>query len=92
MVVSSEMPRMPEALVNLTGDTLPSQEPTFKILWELVVDQVCKVTSIVKDHIQRLAIRESSKGLFDAPSVLLLGLALPGEDRDAGGRDAGMHL
>ena len=56
------------------------------------MDESGQVTTIVQDHVKRLVAGESSQSLIDAPKVLLLGLALPGEHRDTGGRDAGMHL
>ena len=46
-----------------------------------------KVTTVVKDHVEGLAIGESGQGLLNAPLVLLLGLALPGEDGNASGGD-----
>lgn len=48
-----------------------------------------EIAAVVEDHVQRLAAREGSKGLFNAPLVLLLGLTLPGKDGDAGSSDAG---
>ena len=47
-----------------------------------------EVTAIVQNHVKGLSAREGCQGLLDAPVVLLLGLALPGKDGDAGGRDA----
>lgn len=47
-----------------------------------------KVTAIIKDHVEVLAIRERGEGLLNTPTVFLLGLALPGVDRDAGGSNA----
>ena len=58
----------------------------------LLVDDRREVSAVIENHVQGLTTREACDGLLDAPVVLLLGLALPGEDRDAGGRDAGMHL
>ena len=43
-----------------------------------------QVTSIIKDHVQRLAVGESGEGLFDTPKVFLLGLSLPSKDWNAG--------
>lgn len=53
------------------------------------MDESSEVTTIVEDHVQRLAAGEGSKGLFDAPLVLLFGLTLPGKNGDAGSSDAG---
>lgn len=48
-----------------------------------------EVTTVVEDHVQRLAAREGSESLFDAPLVFLFSLTLPGKDGDAGSSDAG---
>jgi len=48
------------------------------------VDKVGKVTTIIEDKVERLLAREGGEGLLNAPEVLLLGLALPGVDRDTG--------
>lgn len=53
-----------------------------EVLGELLMHDVGQVTSIVKDHVQRLAILESSDGLLDTPVVFLLTLTLPGKDGD----------
>lgn len=74
-----------DAGCGLFGDALDILE----VLRELLVDHRGKVATIVENHVQGLAIGESSKGLFDAPEVLLLGLALPGVDRDASSGDRG---
>ena len=55
---------------------------------ELLVDEGCQVTSIVENHVQRLAISKTSDSLFNAPIVLFLGLAFPGKDGDAGSSDS----
>jgi hypothetical protein len=47
-----------------------------------------QVSSIVEDHVQLLAIGERGKRLLNAPDVLLLSLALPGENRNACGGDS----
>ena len=56
------------------------------VLGELLVDKVGEVTSIVKDHVQGLAIRED-EGLLNAPDVLLIGLSLPRVHRHSNGGD-----
>ena len=48
-----------------------------------------EVTPVVEDHVGALLALEGVELLLDAPVVLLERLALPGEDRDAGGRDCG---
>jgi hypothetical protein len=55
------------------------------------VNEVGEVTTVVKDHVERLAVREHDR-LLDAPLVLLLGLSLPGVDGDAGGGHRGGGL
>ncbi len=58
----------------------------------LVVQDLGQVTAVVQHHvgIPRLAVLED--GLLDAPLVFFLGLALPGEHRDAGSGDGGSGL
>jgi hypothetical protein len=56
----------------------------------LLVDEVGQITSIIEDHVEGLATRESGNGLIDAPEVFFLGFTLPGEDGDTGGGDAGL--
>lgn len=51
------------------------------------MDEVGEISSVIEDHVERLATRESAKGLLDAPGVLFLGLSLPGEDGNASGSD-----
>jgi hypothetical protein len=55
----------------------------------LLVDKGSQVTAVVEDQVQALAVLEGSKLLLEAPLVLLLGLALPREDGDAGGGNGG---
>ena len=43
------------------------------------MDKVGEISSVVKDHVQGLAVGED-EGLLDAPDVLLVGLSLPGVD------------
>jgi hypothetical protein len=69
----------------LLGNTLDSGQE----LGVLFVDQVGQVTSVVEDHVESLAFGEGLQLLLNAPDVLLLGLALPGEDGDTGGGDGG---
>lgn len=61
---------------------------TLKILRVLLVNESGQVTTVVQDHVEGLAAGESSKGLLNAPVVLLLSLTLPGEDGDASGGNA----
>ncbi len=53
------------------------------------MNKVGEITTVVEDHVQRLAVGEGSESLFNAPVVLLFGLTLPGKDGDAGSSDAG---
>jgi hypothetical protein len=62
---------------------------TLEVLGVLVVHEVSQVASVVEDHVQGLSTRERGKSLLDAPSVLLLGLALPGKDGNASRGDCG---
>lgn len=52
------------------------------------MNQGSEITTIVQDHVQALATRESSKGLFNAPGILLLRLALPGKYRNTSSSNA----
>ena len=47
------------------------------------MDESRQITTIIKDHVEGLAIREGIKGLLNTPSVLLLGLSFPSENWDA---------
>ena len=47
-----------------------------------VVDHGSEVTTVVEDHVGLAAVGKSGERLLNAPEVLLLGLALPGEDGD----------
>lgn len=51
------------------------------------MDEGSQVTAVVEDQVEALAILEGSELLLEAPLVLLLGLALPGEDGDTGSGD-----
>lgn len=46
------------------------------------MDESRQITTIIKDHIEGLAIREGIKGLLNTPSVLFFGFTLPCEDWD----------
>lgn len=52
------------------------------------MDKGGKVTTVIENHVERLATSEASDGLLNAPIVLLISLSFPGEDRDARGSDA----
>ena len=65
----------------LLGDTVAVLEH----LRVLLVDEGSQVTAVVEDDVEALVILEGGQLLLQAPVVLLLGLALPGEDGDTGG-------
>ena len=70
----------------LLGDTVA----VLKHLGVLLVDESGKVTTVIGDEVKRLAGGERGELLLKAPLVLLLGLALPGEDwGTAGGNGSG---
>lgn len=70
----------------LLGDTVAVLEH----LGVLLVDEGGQVTTVVEDQVQLLVVLEGEELLLKAPLVLLLGLALPCEDRDArGGNGSG---
>lgn len=55
----------------------------------LLVDKRGKVTAVIENQVQALAILEGSELLLEAPFVFLLGLALPGEDGHTGSGNGG---
>ena len=58
---------------------VPCSKAHLDVLGELLVDEVGEIATIVKDHVQGLAIGED-EGLFNAPDVFLISLSLPGVD------------
>ena len=60
---------------------------TRKVLRVLFVNEGSEVTAVVENHVQGLTARERSESLLNAPVVLFLSLALPGEDGNAGSRN-----
>lgn len=56
------------------------------------MDEAGEVATIVEDHVESLSVLESSKGLFNAPEVLLLSLALPSIDRNTRCGDTGKKI
>lgn len=73
--------------MDASGGLLGETNDTGEEVGVFFVDVVGKVTTIVEDQVQRLAIGEALDGLVDTPSVLILGLTLPGEDGDASSGD-----
>lgn len=65
---------------------------TLEILGVLLVHEAGEVTTIVEDHIEGVPALEGTEGLFNAPEVLLLSLALPSIDRDTSCSDTGNKI
>ncbi|CAM5680510.1 hypothetical protein SAFG77S_08228 [Streptomyces afghaniensis] len=63
------------------------------LVLDALVDEEGGVAAVVEDHVRAGggAVRPGQR-LLRAPPVLLQGLALPGEDRDAGGGDGGRSV
>lgn len=76
-------------MVDTGGGLLRDTLDVLEVLGVLLVDHGGKVTSVVKDEVERLAAGEGSEGLLNAPVVLLVGLALPGVDGDTSGGNGG---
>ena len=55
---------------------------TFEILWELLVNEVGEVATIIENHVEWLSVFECRESLLDAPEILLFGLAFPRVNRD----------
>ena len=69
-------------VVNTGGGLLGDTSAVLEVLGVLLVDEGGKVSSVIEDQVEWLALWEGSKGLLDTQVVLLLGLTLPGEDWD----------
>jgi hypothetical protein len=76
-------------VVDTSGGLLRHTIAVLEHLGVLLVDERGKVTAVVEDQVQALAVLEGRELLLQAPLVLLLGLALPGEDGHAGGGNGG---
>jgi hypothetical protein len=72
-------------VVDTGGGLLRDTEAVLELLGVLGVDQRGQVTTVVEDQVQLLAVLEGNQLLLETPVVLLLGLALPGEDGDTSG-------
>ena len=57
----------------------------------LIMNQIGQISSVVKDHVQRLSVWPK-KSLLNAPFVLLFSLPLPSEDGDTSFGDCGRSL
>ena len=75
-------------VVDTSGGLLGKTEAALELFRVLGVDERSQVTTVVEDEVELLAILEGSELLVQAPVVLLLGLTLPGEDRDTGSSDS----
>lgn len=76
-------------VVDTSGGLLGDTVAVIKHLGVLRVDEGGQVTTVIEDKVELLVILESEQLLLKAPLVLLLGLTLPGEDRDTGGSNGG---
>ena len=74
-------------MVHTGGRLLRHTVAVLQHFWVFLVDKGGKISSVVKDQVERLALGEGSEGLLDTPSVLLVGLTLPGENGDTSGGD-----
>ena len=70
-------------VVDTGGGLLRDTVAVREHLGVLAVDEVGEITAIVEDEVQLLVVLEGNKLLLQAPVVLLLGLALPREDRSS---------
>ena len=65
---------------------------TLEVLGILLVDECREVTTIVENHVERLATGEGIECLLNAPRIFLLCLALPGKDGHASSGDSGKSM
>jgi hypothetical protein len=69
-------------VVNTGGGLLRYTVAALQHLGVLLVDESGEISTVIEDQVQALAILECNKLLLQAPLVFLLGLSLPGENRD----------
>lgn len=67
-------------MVDTGGGLLGQTETVIELLGVLLVNQSGQISTVVKNHVELLAVLEGLELLLNAPVVLLLGLALPGKD------------
>ncbi len=79
-------------MVDTSGGLLRDTIAVLEHLGVLLVDKGGQVTTVVKDQVQALAILEGGELLLQAPLVLLLSLALPGEYWHTGGGNGGSSV
>ena len=83
------LPKHTVEVVDTSGCLLGETPDTIEELWVFFVNVGGEVTTVVEDQVQRLATGETLDGLVNTPGVLLLGLTLPGENRNASSGDGG---
>jgi len=81
-------------VVNTSGSLFGNTLDLGEELRVLFVNEPGEITTVIEDHVERLAIGESLKRLLDAPVVLFLSLTLPGKDghTSSGNGSSGMVL
>jgi hypothetical protein len=81
-VVSSDKPLISESTIEfgLDRQDVWKKQVTFQVVGVFFVNDVGKITAIVKNHVEGLAARECSNRLLDTPSVFLLGFTFPSKD------------
>lgn len=79
----------PVQVVDTGGGLLGHTVAVLKHLGVFLVDEGSQVATIVEDQVEALVVLEGGELLLQAPVVLFLGLALPGEDGDAGSGNGG---
>lgn len=76
-------------VVDTGGGLLRDTVAALEHLGVLLVDEGSEVTTVVEDEVELAIVLEGSELLLEAPVVLLLGLTLPGEDRNTGSSNGG---
>lgn len=66
-------------MVDTSGSLFRDTKTILENLRVLVVDKSSKVTTVIENQVQLLAILEGNELLFQAPVILLLSLTLPGK-------------
>lgn len=74
-------------VVDTSGGLLGETVAVLELLRVLLVDEGGEVTTVIEDEVELLAVLEGRELLLQAPVVLLIGLTLPGEDRNTGSGD-----
>lgn len=65
--------------MNTSGGLLGDTEAALEHLWVFVVDESSKISTIIENKVEGLAVLEGGELLLEAPLVFLFGLALPGK-------------